>query len=169
MESDQSRLFLSSSSRRSICSSVMAPGRACSSSMHAAEARSLTSGQRSDCHRCDRQRSLSAVHEDLVPRSIVDDGTLRQERLAGHAPPRIHLSRRSGRDAVFAQLGRYLRETADTFKARVDRPLRSDAAQWPLPSTTARREPERLRSRTASIVAGRKHFCDLHATDEFPS
>ncbi len=58
-----------------------------------------------------------------------------------------------GRDAVFAQFGRYAGDTGGTFKATLKDVLRSDGIVFEV--------------RDGRIVEGREHFYDLHNWDQF--
>jgi ketosteroid isomerase-like protein len=81
-----------------------------------------------------------------------------------------------GREAVFAQFGRYGGETAGTFKAALQDVLKSDDGRViGVHHNSAQRNGKRLDTgccivfevRDGRIVDGREHFYDLHNWDRF--
>jgi len=94
-----------------------------------------------------------------------------------HTPGRSRIAGdHTGREAVFAQLGRYTGETNGTFKATLLHPTRSDdGCVVGIHRNTAERNGKHLDAgccivfaiEDAQIVDGREHFYDVHAWDEF--
>lgn len=94
-----------------------------------------------------------------------------------HTPGRSRIAgAHKGRDAAFAQFGRYVGETGGTFKATLLHLTRSDdGCVVGVHRNTAERNGKRLdvsccivfEVRDGQIVDGREHFYDVHAWDEF--
>lgn len=83
---------------------------------------------------------------------------------------------RAGRDAVFAQFGRYGGDTGGTFKAELLHVLADDDGRVVgIHHNSAVRNGKRLgvdccivfELRNGRITEGREHFYDLHAWEEF--
>lgn len=81
-----------------------------------------------------------------------------------------------GREAVFAQFGRYVGETQGTFKAILREVLRSDSGRVVgIHQNTAKRNGKELDTsccivfelKNGRIIDGREHFFDLHNWDAF--
>ncbi len=81
-----------------------------------------------------------------------------------------------GRDAVFAQFGRYGGETSGTFRADLKQVFGSDTGQVvAIHHNSGERNGKRLDSdccivfevRNGQVVSGREHFYDLHHWDAF--
>lgn len=81
-----------------------------------------------------------------------------------------------GRDAVFAQFGRYAGDTGGTFKAALKDVLESeDGRVVGIHHNSAQRNGKRLDTgccivfevKDGRIVEGREHFYDLHNWDQF--
>jgi hypothetical protein len=81
-----------------------------------------------------------------------------------------------GRDAVFAQFGRYGGETGGTFKATLKEVLKSDSGRVVgLHHNTAQRNGRQLDTfccivfelKNGRIIDGREYFSDLYNWDEF--
>lgn len=99
------------------------------------------------------------------------------EGASWHTPGRSPLAGDAeGRDAVFAQFGRYVGETAGTFKARLHRVLTDeDGRVIGIHHNTAERDGKQLdvycciafELKDGRVVDGREHFYDLHAWDDF--
>ena len=82
----------------------------------------------------------------------------------------------TGRDATFAQFGRYVGETGGTFKATLQHILRSkDGLVVGVHHNTAERNGKTLDTgccivfelKDGQIIDGREHFHDLHNWDDF--
>ena len=81
-----------------------------------------------------------------------------------------------GRDAAFAQFGRYVGETGGTFKATVRQVFKSDDGRVVgIHHNSAERNGKHLdvgccivfEVKDGQIIDGREHFYDLYAWDEF--
>jgi ketosteroid isomerase-like protein len=94
-----------------------------------------------------------------------------------HTPGRSPIAGdHQGRDAVFAQFGRYGGDTAGTFKATLQDVLKSDDGRViGIHHNSAQRNGKRLdvgccivfEVKDGRIVDGREHFYDLHNWDQF--
>jgi uncharacterized protein len=94
-----------------------------------------------------------------------------------HTPGRSRIAGdHTGREAAFAQFGRYVGETGGTFKATLLHLTRSDdGCVVGVHRNTAERNGKRLdvgccivfEVKDGQIVDGREHFDDVHAWDEF--
>lgn len=91
----------------------------------------------------------------------------------GHSPIAGH---HQGREAVFAQFGRYGGDTEGTFKAALKQVLASDDGRVVgLHHNSGQRNGQRLdvdcciefQVRDGRIVSGREHFFDLYTWDAF--
>ena len=99
------------------------------------------------------------------------------ENASWHTPGRSSIAGdRKGRDAVFAQFGRYGGETGGTFRANLLNVLESeDGRVVSVHHNSAERNGKRLdvlccivfELKDGRIVIGREHFYDLYAWDEF--
>ena len=99
------------------------------------------------------------------------------ESASWHTPGRSSIAGdRKGRDAVFAQFGRYGGETGGTFKATLLHLLKSDdGSVVGVHRNTAERNGKRLdvlccivfKLKDGRCISGREHFYDLYAWDEF--
>ena len=99
------------------------------------------------------------------------------ENASWHTPGKSALAGDAdGRDAVFAQFGRYAEETGGTLKAELKRVLTDEYGQvLGIHHSVAERGDKRLdvygcivfELEDGRIVDGREHFYDLHAWDEF--
>lgn len=99
------------------------------------------------------------------------------ESASWHTPGRSPIaSDNLGRDAVFAQFGRYVGETAGTFKATLQHVLQNDDGRViGIHHNIGERNGKRLdvgcclafEIKDGRIVSGREHFYDLYAWDEF--
>ena len=99
------------------------------------------------------------------------------EQASWHTPGRSSIAGdNQGRDAVFAQFGRYVGETDGTFKATLQTVLESDDGRVVgLHRNTGTRNGRQLdvgccivfEIKDGKIVCGREHFYDLHAWDAF--
>jgi ketosteroid isomerase-like protein len=94
-----------------------------------------------------------------------------------HTPGRSPIAGdHQGREAVFAQFGRYGGDTAGTFKATLQDVLKSDDGRViGIHHNSAQRNGKRLDTgccivfevKDGRIVDGREHFYDLHNWDQF--
>jgi ketosteroid isomerase-like protein len=99
------------------------------------------------------------------------------EGASWHTPGRSPIAGDNrGRDAVFAQFGRYVGETDGTFKATLSQVMTSDDGRViGMHHNSGTRNGKRLdvdcciafEVEDGRIVAGREYFFDLHAWDEF--
>jgi len=99
------------------------------------------------------------------------------ESTSWHTPGRSPIAGdRQGRDAVFAQFGRYAGETGGNFKAALQHLLKSDDGRVVgVHHNSAKRGDKHLEVgccivfefKDGRIIDGREHFYDLHAWDEF--
>lgn len=104
-------------------------------------------------------------------------GRLFSEEASWHTPGKSGIAGdRRGRDAVFAQFGRYVGETDGTFKATLKRVLTSDDGRViGVHHNSGQRNGKRLdvdcciafEVADGRIVSGREFFFDLHAWDAF--
>jgi hypothetical protein len=94
-----------------------------------------------------------------------------------HTPGRSPIAGdHKGREAIFAQFGRYGGETGGTFKAALLQVLKSDDGRViGIHRNTAERGGKRLdvgccivfEFKNGRVIDGREHFYDLYAWDEF--
>jgi hypothetical protein len=99
------------------------------------------------------------------------------DKASWHTPGRSPIAGdRRGRDAVFAQFGRYGGDTAGTFKAALQHVLASDDGRVVgIHHNNGERNGKRLdvsccivfQVRDGRIISGREHFYDLHNWDQF--
>ncbi len=99
------------------------------------------------------------------------------ENASWHTPGRSPIAGdHEGREAVFAQFGRYVGETGGTFKAALQYVLADeDGRVIGVHHNSAEREGKQLdvgcciffQVKDGRITDGREHFFDLHAWDEF--
>ena len=99
------------------------------------------------------------------------------ESASWHTPGRGPLAGdQKGREATFAQFGRYVGETGGTFKATLQHVLKSDDGRVVgVHHNTAERDGKRLdvdccivfELKDGRVIDGREHFHDLYAWDEF--
>ena len=99
------------------------------------------------------------------------------ERATWHSPGRSPIAGdHKGREAIFAQFGRYGGETGGTFKAALLQVLTSDDGRVVgIHRNTAERGGKRLdigccivfEFKNGRVIDGREHFYDLYAWDEF--
>ena len=99
------------------------------------------------------------------------------ERASWHTPGRGPVAGdHRGREATFAQFGRYVGETGGTFKATLQHVLTSDDGRVVgVHHNTAERDGKHLdvdccivfEVEEGRITDGREHFSDLYAWDEF--
>jgi len=102
---------------------------------------------------------------------------LMSESITWHTPGRSPIAGdHKGRDAAFAQFGRYGGDTAGTFKATLlDVLPGDDGTVVGIHHNTAERNGKQLdvycclvfEVENGQITDGREHFYDLHAWDEF--
>ena len=99
------------------------------------------------------------------------------EKASWHTPGRSPIAGdNQGRDAVFAQFGRYVGETGGTFKATLQHVLEGDDGRViGIHHNSGERNGNRLdvgccidfEVKDGRIVSGREHFYDLYAWDKF--
>jgi ketosteroid isomerase-like protein len=99
------------------------------------------------------------------------------ESACWHSPGRSPIAGdHQGRDATFAQFGRYVEETGGTFKAELQHVLESDDGRVVgVHHNSAERGGKRLdvgccivfELKDGRIIDGREYFFDLYAWDEF--
>lgn len=99
------------------------------------------------------------------------------ENASWHTPGRSPIAGDNrGRDAVFAQFGRYAGDTEGTFKATLQDVLKGDEGRVVgIHDNSGERNGKRLdvgcciafEIKNGKIVSGREHFYDLYAWDEF--
>ena len=99
------------------------------------------------------------------------------ERATWHTPGRSSIAGdHKGREAVFAQFGRYGGQTGGTFKATLLHVLKNDDGRVVgIHRNTAKRNGKKLdvgccivfEFKDGRVIDGREHFYDLHAWDEF--
>ena len=102
---------------------------------------------------------------------------LMPENASWHTPGRSRIAGdHTGRDAVFAQFGRYGGETNGTFKAGLKQVFASDNGRVvAIHHNSGERNSRRLDSdgcivfeiKNGQMVSGRKYFYDLHNWDAF--
>ena len=127
----------------------------------------------------------AAKNADVVRRgyeafNTADMATLTEvmsESIVWHTPGRSPIAGdHKGRDAAFAQFGRYGGDTAGTFKATpLDVLPGDDGTVVGIHHNTAERNGKQLdiycclvfEVENGQITDGREHFYDLHAWDEF--
>ena len=99
------------------------------------------------------------------------------ESASWHTPGRGSLAGdQQGRDATFAQFGRYVEQTGGTFKAELQSVLADDEGRVVgIHHNSADRDGKHMEVdccivfelKDGRISDGREHFYDLHAWDEF--
>jgi hypothetical protein len=99
------------------------------------------------------------------------------ENASWHTPGRSSIACEfKGREAVFAQFGRYAGETGGNFKATLQQLLKSDDGRVAgVHHNSAKRNGKQLEVdccivfefKDGRIIDGREYFFDLHAWDEF--
>ena len=99
------------------------------------------------------------------------------ENASWHTPGRSPIAGdNEGREAAFAQFGRYGGDTGGTFQAELRKLLADDDGRVVgIHHNTAERDGKTLdvdcclvfQVRDGKVVDGREHFYDLHAWDEF--
>ena len=104
-------------------------------------------------------------------------GDLMEDDISWHTPGKTSIGgSRKGKDAVFAQFGRYGGETAGTFRANLlDAYESDDGGVVGLHRNTGERNGKKLdvlccivfEVKGGRILSGREHFFDLYAWDEF--
>ena len=126
------------------------------------------------------ERNAETVRRGYAAFNAADLKTLTElfdESASWHTPGRSPIAGdRKGRDAIFAQFGRYGGDTAGTFKATLLDVLKSDDGRViGIHRNTAERGGKRLEVgccivfefKNGRVVDGREHFYDLYAWDEF--
>ncbi len=124
--------------------------------------------------------NAEAVRRGYAAFNAADMETLTElfdESASWHTPGRSSIAGdHEGRDATFAQFGRYGGETAGTFKADLQDVLKAeDGRVVGVHHNTAERNGKHLdvdcclvfEFKEGKVVAGREYFYDLHAWDEF--
>ncbi len=126
------------------------------------------------------ERNADTVRRGYAAFNAADVETLLEvfdENASWHTPGRSPIAGdHIGREAVFAQFGRYGGETNGTFKANLQSVLISDdGLVVGIHHNVAQRDGKRLDTgccivfhfKDGRIVDGREHFYDLHNWDEF--
>ena len=126
------------------------------------------------------ERNAETVRRGYEAFNAADMKTLTElfdDNASWHTPGRSSIGGdRKGRDAVFAQFGRYGGETGGTFKATLLHLLKSDDGRViGIHRNTAERGGKRLdvgcciafEFKNGRVIDGREHFYDLYAWDEF--
>jgi ketosteroid isomerase-like protein len=126
------------------------------------------------------ERSADVVRRGYRAFNEADLATLAEifaKTAAWHTPGRSVLAgAHTGRDAVFAQFGRYGGETNGTFRAALQSVLATDdGLVIAIHRNTADRNGKRLdvecclsfEIKDGKIVSGREYFSDLYAWDDF--
>ncbi len=126
------------------------------------------------------ERNAETVRRAYEAFNSADMKTLTEtfdESASWHTPGRGSLAGdRQGREATFAQFGRYVNETGGTFKATLQHVLRSDDGRVVgIHHNNAKRNGKQLdvyccivfELKDGRITDGREHFYDLYAWDEF--
>jgi len=126
------------------------------------------------------ERNAETVRRGYAAFNAADVETLLEvfdENASWHTPGRSPIAGdHIGREATFAQFGRYGGETNGTFKANLQSVLTSDEGLVVgIHHNIAQRNGKRLETgccivfqfKDGRIVDGREHFYDLHNWDEF--
>ncbi len=121
--------------------------------------------------------SIARAYEAFNSGDLVALTALFDENSSWHTPGRCSIAgSRIGRDAVFAQFGRYGEETGGTFRADLLNVLESDDGRVvAVHHNSAERNGKRLdvlccivfELQNGRIIIGREHFYDLYAWDAF--
>ena len=128
----------------------------------------------------DAEKNAEAVQRGYEAFNKGDMKTLTElfhENASWHTPGRSPIAGDyKGREAAFAQFGRYVGETGGTFKATLQHVLRSDGGRVVgIHHNSAKRNGKQLdvyccivfELKDGRITDGREHFYDLYAWDEF--
>ena len=128
----------------------------------------------------DAERNAETVRRGYEAFNSADMKTLTDifdENASWHTPGRSPLAGdHQGRDATFAQFGRYVGETGGTFKAALQHLSKSDDGRViGVHHNSAERAGKHLdvgccivfEFKDGRIIHGREHFFDLYAWDEF--
>ncbi len=128
----------------------------------------------------DTERNAETVRRGYEAFNSADMKTLTEifdESASWHTPGRGPLAGdHQGRDATFAQFGRYVGETGGTFKAALQHLSKSDDGRViGVHHNRAERAGKHLdvgccivfEFKDGRIIDGREHFFDLYAWDEF--
>ena len=126
------------------------------------------------------ERNAETVRRGYAAFNAADMKTLTElfdENASWHTPGRSSIAGdRKGRDAVFAQFGRYAGETGGNFKAALQHLLKSDDGRVVgVHHNSATRNGKQLEVdccivfefKDGRVMGGREHFYDLYAWDEF--
>lgn len=126
------------------------------------------------------ERNAETVRRAYAAFNSADMETLNEtfdESASWHTPGQSPIAGdHVGRDATFAQFGRYVGDTNGTFKATLETILRSDDGRVVgIHHNSAERDGKHLDTgccivfelKDGRIVDGREHFFDLHNWDEF--
>ncbi len=126
------------------------------------------------------QDNVERVRRGYAAFNAADMATLMElfaEDASWHTPGRgILAGDHKGRDAVFAQFGRYAAETAGTFRAVLQTVLSDEAdTAVGIHHNTAERNGKQLdvdccivfELKDGKVVRGSEYFYNLHAWDEF--
>jgi uncharacterized protein len=126
----------------------------------------------------EKKRRDGATRLPSIQRGRYENITeLFDENASWHSPGRGPLAGdHRGREAVFAQFGRYVGETGGTFQATLQRVLRSDDGRVVGIHHKMRKRNGRqldvyccivFEFKDGRVIDGREHFYDLYAWDEF--
>jgi hypothetical protein len=126
------------------------------------------------------ERNAEVVRRGYAAFNSGDMKTLTElfhDNASWHTPGRSSIAGdRKGREAIFAQFGRYAGETGGTFKATLQRVLTSDDGRVVgIHHNSAKRNGKQLdvdcclvfELKDGRVIDGSEHFYDLHAWDEF--
>ena len=126
------------------------------------------------------ERNADKVRRGYAAFNSADMKTLTElfdQSASWHTPGRSSIAGdHKGRDAIFAQFGRYGGETGGTFKATLRQVFESDDGRViGIHDNTAERNGKRLdvgccivfEFKDGRVIDGREHFYNLYAWDEF--
>jgi ketosteroid isomerase-like protein len=126
------------------------------------------------------ERNAEAVQRGYAAFNAADMKTLTElfhENASWHTPGRSPLAGDyNGRNAIFAQFGRYGGQTGGTFKATLQRVFAdADGRVVAIHHNSATRNGKKLdvdcclvfEFKDGRVLDGKEHFFDLHAWDEF--
>ncbi len=126
------------------------------------------------------ERNVEVVRRAYEAFNTADMATLTEtfdENASWHTPGKSSVAGdHTGRDATFAQFGRYVGETDGSFKATLQHLLRSDEGRVVgIHHNSAKRAGKELdvsccivfELKDGRIISGREYFHDLNAWDEF--
>ncbi len=128
----------------------------------------------------DAEKNAETVRRGYEAFNTADMETLTElfdENASWHTPGRSPIAGdHKGREATFAQFGRYVGETGGTFKAALQHLLKSDDGRVvAVHHNSAKRDGKHLDSgccivfelKDGQIIDGKEHHFDLYAWDDF--